>query len=251
MGVTGGDEHDEGLFEGARGQKLFYQRRLPEGPVRAVLAIVRGAGDFRGLYSAVVDALVPRGFAVFGFDHREHTRRPGQKGYPEEWSQSQRDVRAFVRLVEQQLAGRPVFLLGNGLGGFIALTYAFYHPKQLAGVAAFGPVSAEGAVQPLLTRVSRTMAGILPAPLPVAEAGTRSEPRLRPGTKHELVTSPAEAIAAVEETGTTVGELSLPHLIVRRAPDQAAPDDSQLDDPDYAGLLAEFEDWVRDRLRGT
>jgi alpha-beta hydrolase superfamily lysophospholipase len=249
MGAGGSD--DEGLFVGARGQKLYYQCRLPPGPVRAVLAIVRGVGDFRELYAAVVDALVPRGFAVFGFDHREPTRRPGQRGYPEEWAQSQQDVHAFVRLASQQNAGCPVFLLGNGLGGAIALTYAFYHPKQLAGVAAFGPMSAEGAVQPLLSRVSRSIAGLLSAPLPVTEADPPSGAVARPGARHELVTLPAEGAASIEETGRTTGELSLPHLVVRRALDPGGPEGAGSEELDYAEIVSDLEAWLRDRFRGA
>jgi pimeloyl-ACP methyl ester carboxylesterase len=221
---------------------------MPEGPVRAVLAIIRGVGDFRDLYPTVMEAMVPRGFAVFGFDHREPTRRPGQRGYPEEWSQSQHDVHSFVRLAARENAGRPLFLLGNGLGGYIALTYAFYHPKQLAGVAAFGPMSAEGAVLPLLTRVRHTIAGVLPAPLPAAEGDSGSEQDAAPPARHELSVYSREIL---EETGKTSGELSLPHLIVRRVREPGAPDSSDRAALDYAAVVADLETWLRDRLRGA
>jgi pimeloyl-ACP methyl ester carboxylesterase len=254
MDAAPGEGIDEGLFQGARGQKLYYQRRTPAGPVRADLAVVRGSGDFSDLYAGIVTTLAPRGFAVSGFDHRDHTRRSGQRGYLDEWALSQQDVHAFVELVIEQAAERPIFLVGNGLGGLIVLTYALHNPGQLAGVVAFGPAPVEAEIIPLLSRVGRNIAGIWPA-LPLAGKVTgEPPPEARPLAGHEVIISRGEAAVPGdllgEEVGTSVGELAIPHLIVRRGRGQPAPPDGAPDNANYPRLLADLEAWLLDCLRG-
>jgi pimeloyl-ACP methyl ester carboxylesterase len=246
--------NDEGLFQGARGQKLYYQRRTPAGPVRAALAVVRGSGEFSDLYACIVTTLAPRGFAVSGFDHRDHTRRPGQRGYLDEWSLSQQDVHAFVELVIEQAAELPIFLVGNGLGGLIVLTYALRNPGQLTGVVAFGPAPVEAEIIPLLSRVGRNIAGIWPALPPAGKATGEPVSGAQQHAGHEVIASGDEAAVPAdllgEEMGATVGELAIPHLIVRRTPGRPAPPDSAPDDANYRRLLADLEAWLLDCLRG-
>jgi pimeloyl-ACP methyl ester carboxylesterase len=254
MDDSSGEGNDEGLFQGARGQKLYYQRRTPAGPVRADLAVVRGSGEFSDLYECIVTTLAPRGFAVSGFDHRDHTRRPDQRGYLDEWSLSQQDVHAFVELVIEQAAERPIFLVGNGLGGLIVLTYALHNPGRLAGVVAFGPAPVEAEIIPLLSRVGRNIAGIWPALPPAGKAAGEPLPEAQPLAGHEVIISPGEVAVPGdllgEEMGASVGELAIPHLIVRRTPGQSAPPDRAPDNANHPRLLADLESWLLECLRG-
>jgi alpha-beta hydrolase superfamily lysophospholipase len=72
-------EHAEGKFSGVAETQLYSQRWRPAGASRATLAIVHGFGEHSGRYMNVVNALVPRGYAVHGFDLRGHGRSPGQR----------------------------------------------------------------------------------------------------------------------------------------------------------------------------
>jgi alpha-beta hydrolase superfamily lysophospholipase len=243
MDAGSGDGYGEGLFRGARGQKLYYQRQEPAGDPRAVVGVVRGSGEYCELYAHAVTTLVPHGFAVYGFDHREHTRLPGQSGYLTEWSQSQHDVVAFVSLIAEGHGEHPLFLLGNGLGGLLALTYALHHPDGLAAVVAFGPAPVEMEVAPLLTRVGRTLAGFWPRlPSTADPASPPTGGSGESGDKPPIAEAIHPASATVEGTSGTLGELSLPHLIVHLPVDGAAPNLPQ--------LLADVEIWLEERLTG-
>ncbi len=110
-------EHDEGTFEGSGGLELYQQFWRPGGRPRAALAIVHGMGEHSGRYRNVVDALVPMGYAVHGFDLRGCGRSPGQRGHIDAWSQFRDDAGAFLRAVEEQEPRVPLFLMGHSMDG--------------------------------------------------------------------------------------------------------------------------------------
>ncbi len=155
-------EHREGKFQGAGGLELYYQCWRPEEEPRAVLAIVHGFGEHSGRYMNVVNRLVPKGFAVWGFDHRGHGRSPGQRGYINEWAEFREDVHAFLQMVAGQEPGRPLFLMGHSMGGLIVLDYALHHPEGLNGVIASGPALGQVGIAPILLTLSRLLSRIWP-----------------------------------------------------------------------------------------
>ncbi|HHH41628.1 MAG TPA: alpha/beta hydrolase [Chloroflexi bacterium] len=155
-------EHREGTFQGAGGLELYDQCWRPEEEPRAVLAIVHGFGEHSGRYMNVVNRLVPKGFAVWGFDHRGHGRSPGQRGYINEWGEFREDVRAFLQMVAGQEPGRPLFLMGHSMGGLIVLDYALHHPEGLNGVIASGPALGQVGIAPILLTLSRLLSWIWP-----------------------------------------------------------------------------------------
>ncbi|MFO5474189.1 MAG: lysophospholipase, partial [Dolichospermum sp.] len=132
----------EGKFSGVGGLDLYYQSWLPGGEVRGILAIVHGLGGHSGLYKTIVEYLLPREYAVYALDLRGHGRSSGQRGYINTWTEFRDDLQAFLKLIQQQQPGYPIFLLGHSLGGVIALDYTLHYVKDqstLAGVIGFSP----------------------------------------------------------------------------------------------------------------
>lgn len=154
--------HAEGTFHGFGGLQLYYQCWRPDGEPRAVLAIVHGFGEHSGRYMNVVNHLVPRGYAIYSFDHRGHGRSPGQRGHINSWEEFRQDVRAFLQMVSAQEPGRPLFLMGHSMGGLIVLEYALHYPEGLNGVIASGPVLAQVGISPVLMMVARLLSRIWP-----------------------------------------------------------------------------------------
>ncbi|HEY74831.1 MAG TPA: alpha/beta hydrolase [Thermoflexia bacterium] len=154
--------HSEGTFQGYGGLELYYQRWRPEGEPKAVLVIVHGFGEHSGRYGNVVDWLVPKGYAVYGFDLRGHGRSPGQRGYIHRWAEYREDVRAFLTFVQEQEPGRPLFLMGHSMGGLIVLDYALHHPEGLQGVIGSGPALAQTGVSPFLVALGRLFSRFWP-----------------------------------------------------------------------------------------
>ena len=111
----------EGTFTGARGLALFRRTWRPTGPSRAGLINLHGLGDHSGLYPMVGAHMTARGIVVHAPDLRGNGRSPGQRGYVRLWADYREDLRALVTRIREEEGELPLFLLGNSLGGLIAL----------------------------------------------------------------------------------------------------------------------------------
>lgn len=226
-------ERREGTFAGAGGLELYYQCWRPEGRPRAALAIVHGFGEHSGRYMNVVNHLVPRGYAVYGFDHRGHGRSPGQRGYIGAWEEFREDVRAFLNMVGREEPGCPLFLMGHSLGGLIVLEYALHDPQGLAGVIASGPALASVGVSPVLMVLARLLSRLwgrftMDTRLD-ATAISRNPTVVRAYQEDPLVHSVgtarlgAEMNTAMAWTQAHAADLRLPLLILHGGADRLAP----------------------------
>ena len=226
-------KQDEGTFRGRGGLELCYRRWRPEGEPQAALAIVHGFGEHSGRYGNVTDWLVPRGYAVYGFDLRGHGRSPGPRGYVNEWAEFRQDVKAFLELVGEQEPGRPLFLLGHSMGGLIVLEYVLHYPEGLAGVIASGPVLAQAGVSPFLMMLSKILSGILPRLTLDTKLDATAISR-DPAVVGAYVDDPlvhslgtprlgTELTRAVEWTQAHAAEMRVPCLIVHGSADRLAP----------------------------
>ena len=154
--------HSEATFGTADGLNLFRQRWGPEAAARAVLINVHGIGDHSGLYPMLPEHFVPRGWVVHAFDLRGNGRSPGKRGHIDRWSRLRDDLDRFLNVVRAEERGRPLFLLGNSLGGLVVLDYALHHAKGLNGVIAVAaPLGRIGTPAWLLT-LGRFMSHVWP-----------------------------------------------------------------------------------------
>ena len=233
-------EHQEGSFAGSGGLELFSQCWRPEGQARAALAIVHGMGEHSGRYGNVTDALVPRGYAIHGFDLRGCGRSPGQRGHIDSWSQFRDDVGAFLRSVGEQERlvgpppgepGLPVFLLGHSMGGLIVLDYVLRRPEGLAGTIVSGPgLKPVGVAKPWKVRLAKLLTRILPTlSLDVgleAAAVSRDPAVVEAYVKDPLrhgkgsVRWGTESLAAIRWIRAHAGDLALPILMVQGSEDR-------------------------------
>ena len=225
--------HTEGTFQGYQGLELYTQCWLPGGKSRAALVLAHGFGDHSGRYSRVVEALVPRGYAVYAFDQRGNGRSPGQRGWVKEWKEYREDLRLFLDHVGRQAGELPLFLWGSSVGGLLALEYAMHYPAGLAGVIASGPTLAPVGISPFLRWLGRVLSNILPrvsvnARLdatgisrdPAVVAAYRNDPLV-----HNLGTPrlSTEIAAAMERAHANAGELKLPLFMLFGQEDRIAP----------------------------
>ncbi|HZM26034.1 MAG TPA: alpha/beta hydrolase [Gemmatimonadales bacterium] len=154
--------HFEATFRTADGLELFRQQWRPVVSPRAILVNVHGIGDHSGLYPMLPDYFVPRGLAVHAFDMRGNGRSPGPRGHIDSWTQLRDDLQRFVAVVRAQEDGRPMFLLGNSLGGLVVLDYALHHPAGLRGVIAIAPPLGRIGTPAWLLTLGRIMSHIWP-----------------------------------------------------------------------------------------
>lgn len=114
-------------------------RRWPASDPAAVVIALHSFRDHAGAYEALGPWLAERGYAVHALDQRghgasePHGRWPGTAALIE-------DVVAVVRAARAEHPDRPVFLLGESMGGSAALAGLATHPDlEVAGVIAVAP----------------------------------------------------------------------------------------------------------------
>jgi alpha-beta hydrolase superfamily lysophospholipase len=150
----------EDWFEGSGGIRLFCRRAAPPAQPRGMVICLHGLGDHSGLYPMVAAALVPRGLEVVAPDLRGHGRSSGQRGYIAAWAELRDDLEHLVS--RERRGGRPVFLLGNSLGGLVVLEYALHHLDGIAGVIAVAPPLGPLAVPAPLLALGRLLSRVWP-----------------------------------------------------------------------------------------
>jgi alpha-beta hydrolase superfamily lysophospholipase len=269
--------HRTGRFPGAGGVQLFYQAWLPpEASHRAVLVNLHGLGDHSGLYPNLASYFPPRRIAVYAYDMRGNGRSPGQRGHVREWGEYRGDLTAFLDQVKNWEGAKPLFLLGNSLGGLVVLEYALLHPGGLSGVIASAPPLGMLGVPPLLMALGRVLSRVLPrfaiktgmdlsglARDPAVMEAVLADPLFHRWGTARLST---EVTQAIERVQAAAAKFSLPLLILHGSEDRMVPPDgsrrffAQVQHPDreyreypgaYHGLFADlgYDDVLRDLER--
>jgi alpha-beta hydrolase superfamily lysophospholipase len=156
-------KHHEGELQGAGKLWLYYQCWHPlEETLKGVVAIVHGLGSHSSLFGNIINALVPRGYAVYGLDLRGHGRSQGQRGHIAHWSEFREDIHVFLKMIETYENNSPPFLLGHSLGGLIALDYAIRLPSSIQGIITMAPPLGRIGVSPLKLTLGKTISQVIP-----------------------------------------------------------------------------------------
>ena len=154
-------KHNQGNFSGVGEVDLYYQSWHPDGETLAIVAIVHGLGAHSGIFGNLVEFLSDRGNAVYSFDLRGHGHSSGQRGYINSWSEFREDVRAFLQLIDTKEQNLPLFLLGQSLGGTIALDYALHYCDRLQGLILLSPALKVG-ISPIKSILGRIFSRFIP-----------------------------------------------------------------------------------------
>ena len=105
------------------GCELHVEHYRAQGTTRLALVMVHGYSAHCGLYRHVGHAFASAGIAVTQFDCRGHGRSSGRRGHVEDFGDYVEDLAMVVDWARQQEAGKPWALLGQSLGGAIALAF--------------------------------------------------------------------------------------------------------------------------------
>jgi len=228
-------KHHEGTFTGYGGLELYTQSWLPDEPAKAAVALVHGLGEHSGRYPHVVNHLVPKGYAIYGFDHRGHGRSAEKLcAHINSWDEYRGDVGAFLEMVREQEAGRPLFLMGHSMGGLMVLEYALHSPDGLKGVIASAPAVGAVDASPLLLFIGRILSRLKPdfcldSQLDV-NAISRDPAVVQAYVNDPLVSSKVSArwstefMGAIEWTQAHAAELKPPLLIIHGEADTLVPE---------------------------
>lgn len=243
---------------------------------------MHGFGEHGGRYHNVVPALVERGLAVYGYDHRGHGRSTGQRGFIRSWSQYRDDLGAVLARVEEDSPGTRTFVFGHSLGSLIALDFVLERKPNLAGLILSGAVMTAPGVPGWLLALGRLMSRVWPRfslATPIATrllsrdagevAAYENDPLVHRRGTARLST---ELTKTVRRVSRRAGELELPLLMLHGGADEVAPpapsrdffarvasaDKTRIEYPDgrhephndtnRAQVVADLAGWIEDRI---
>lgn len=123
----------------ADGVRLPLRSWLPAGEVRAVVLALHGMNDYSNFFDEPGKYLAGKGVASYAYDQRGFGAAP-QPGIFSSAATMAADARAAVALVAARHPGVPLYLLGESMGGAVAmLAVADDAPPALRGVVLSAP----------------------------------------------------------------------------------------------------------------
>lgn len=132
-------QHDEEIFEGKNGNKLFSQSWTPKGPKKATLIMVHGLHDHSSRYAWPAEQLSKQGYSVYGFDLRGHGKSEGKPQWINSFADYLEDLDRFKRIVHSKESDNPLFIFGFSMGGAIVASYALGDKTGINGVILCSP----------------------------------------------------------------------------------------------------------------
>ncbi len=168
----------EETFVGQAGLKIRWKSWLPEGDPKAVLVVAHGFGEHIDRYGNLVDAAIPRGYAVYGPDHRGHGKSEGTRALIDRHEFLLDDLDNVFALAKERHPNVPVFLIGHSMGGNIALASALRTQTRLKGLVLSGPLVTTYGVPKILQIVAAILGKVAPklGVQKLSSAGVSSDP---------------------------------------------------------------------------
>lgn len=127
------------VFKPGDGAELPLKSWLPKGRVRAVVVALHGFNDYSNAFADVAGYFATRGIATYAYDQR------GFGGAPERgiWAGEANfvsDAKQMVAAVRARHPKAPVYLLGESMGGAVAIaTLASAEPPKVDGAILSAP----------------------------------------------------------------------------------------------------------------
>jgi alpha-beta hydrolase superfamily lysophospholipase len=134
--------HQTQHFAGHDRLTLSAQSWGPQGPARAAVVLVHGLIEHSGRHANTALELVRQGFAVHAMDLRGHGRSGGRRGDVRSFDQYLLDLDVFFARVRATEEDRPLYLMGNSMGGLIVSLWTVLRKPQIAGLILTGPLLA-------------------------------------------------------------------------------------------------------------
>jgi alpha-beta hydrolase superfamily lysophospholipase len=110
-------------FIAADGARLPLRHWLPDGPVKAVILALHGFNDYSNAFAEPAAAWAARGIATYAYDQRGFGGAP-ERGLWAGEGQLAVDAIAASRILRRAYPGRPLYLLGESMGGAVAILAA-------------------------------------------------------------------------------------------------------------------------------
>ncbi|PNT73022.1 caffeoylshikimate esterase isoform X2 [Brachypodium distachyon] len=165
-------DYQEEFVSNSRGMSLFACRWIPSNgkPAKALVFLCHGyAVECSVTMRDTGERLARAGYAVYGVDYEGHGKSDGLQGYVPSFDALVQDCDAFfTAVVASTRSGDklPRFLLGESMGGAVALLLHRARPSYWSGAVLVAPmckIAEEMKPHPVVVRVLKAMTSIVPA----------------------------------------------------------------------------------------
>ncbi|CAA7623423.1 alpha/beta hydrolase [Magnetospirillum sp. UT-4] len=216
--------------------RLPLRSWLPAGRPKAVVLALHGMNDYSNFFDEPGKALAARGIAAYAYDQRGF----GQGPHPGYWSGAEAmaaDLRIAAGLVAAHHPGVPLYLLGESMGGAVAiLATAGTPPPQVSGLILSAPAVWGRSSMGLVQRAALWLAYQLAPGWRLTGEGLRITPSdniemLRRLSADPLVIKATRVDAVkglvdlMDEAAAAAPRLRLPTLVLYGAKDEIIPPD--------------------------
>ena len=113
----------DNAFIAADGVSLPLRKWLPQGEVKAVILALHGFNDYSNAFTMPAPLWAEHGIATYAYDQRGFGGAPMRASWPGS-ARLAGDAVTATRLLRAMYPGRPVYLLGESMGGGVAILAA-------------------------------------------------------------------------------------------------------------------------------
>jgi alpha-beta hydrolase superfamily lysophospholipase len=126
-------------FVTADGYRLLLRRWAPEGDAEAAVLALHGFNDHSTFLAEAAARWAEQGIATYAYDQRGFGTSPNRGLWAGSAVYAQ-DAADMLALLAERHPGRPIYLLGESMGGAIALVTLTRHPEaEVAGAVLAAP----------------------------------------------------------------------------------------------------------------
>lgn len=130
----------EELITNRQGLQLFVRIREPENVAKGNIIILHGTSLHGGLYMPVMERLAAVGYRVMALDMQNWGRSQGVGGFGlvNDFEDYAADLELMALMLRQRYPAAPTYLLGESLGGTVAVFTVLQYPDLFDGVITSG-----------------------------------------------------------------------------------------------------------------
>lgn len=106
----------------------------------AVFLLVHGLGAHSGRWDLFASYFLQQSISSYAIDLRGFGETPQPKGYMESFNLVFKDIQDLKSIIQRETGGKPVFIIGESMGGLISYLFIRRQPRGFRGLVCLSPV---------------------------------------------------------------------------------------------------------------